>query len=179
MAKVGSSFSARWCFGEQSFYWRKAYERWWYRRQREALREAREQIAGQRHPADSMPEAPLNHSRDHTLTRDKLEVSAAITEPHHFIVYRESQTWCAAPLNFRDFVCGPIGRGYARVNAIINLLEQREFLDGVRQGKWRMPTLDEFIEVPKPQGKIPESARGSDEAESPLAKHNGRAVARA
>jgi hypothetical protein len=52
-------------------------------------------------------------------------------------------------------------------------LGQGEFLDGVRQGKWRMPTLDDFIERPKPQREILEIARGSHEVGAPLAKYEG------
>ena len=71
----------------------------------------------------------------------------------HFILFRDDAgMWCAAPPTFRDLMFDPTGWGETRVDAISDLLRDREFLWGVKRGEWVFPTLADFVEVPEPDG---------------------------
>lgn len=166
MKKLGNVFHrcARWWLGE-SFYSRKAYEREWHRHQWAALRAARrEEIAGQRDDSSPRPQlTPISPQTSRTLT-PPLGGFLAPKAPIHFIIFRDAhRMWCAAAHNFRDGVFSAVGRGHTRLDAIVNLLEQCEFREGEKQGRWPRPTLDDFIEVAEPEdGKSREIACDSD-----------------
>ena len=79
--------------------------------------------------------------------------SLTMTGPDHFILFRDdSGIWCAAPPKFRGLVVDPTGWGDTCEEAIIGLLRHVEFHDGVKTGKWGMPTPVDFVEVPDPDG---------------------------
>jgi hypothetical protein len=76
-----------------------------------------------------------------------------MTGPDHFILFRDDfGIWCAATPKFRGLLVDPTGWGDTREEAIIGLLQHAEFHDGVKTGKWGMPTPVDFVEVPEPDG---------------------------
>jgi hypothetical protein len=73
--------------------------------------------------------------------------------PDRFTLFCDTAgIWCARPPNFGDLARDPVGWGGTAEEAVFNLLQQPEFHEGARAGRWRMPAVVDFIEVPKPDG---------------------------
>src|SRR5258708_25727132 len=71
--------------------------------------------------------------------------------PDRFTLFRDTAgIWCARPPNFRDFGRDPAGWSGIAEEAVFNLLQQSEFYEGVSAGRWGMPTMADFVEVPEP-----------------------------
>src|SRR5258708_9187168 len=73
--------------------------------------------------------------------------------PDRFTLFCDAtELWCARPPSFRDLASDPAGWGGTAEEAVFNLLQQPEFHEGVRVGRWGMPTVVDFVEVPEPDG---------------------------